>query len=206
MRREEQNIRSRNKIMLAAKREFALQGYGLSSINTICKEGDISKGVVYHYFKDKDEIFLACISETFDALTKYLREQIEGQTEYSEQLYFDARLSFFKKNPLYQSLFCSAVIFPPPHLKEAICKIKEEFDELNNAVLLKLLKKYQLREGFQLEQTLEIIRLFQDFVNAHFQIAMDSEFDMQTHEEICSRALNILLYGVVNQEVEQHVN
>lgn len=128
MKRKEKNLQSRRKILDAALREFASQGYGLSSISTICSEGDISKGILYHYFKDKDEIYLACVEECFGALTEYLQEHIASEGDQSVQVYFDARLAFFKEHPLYQRLFCDALISPPTHLKEAICKSKEAFD------------------------------------------------------------------------------
>ena len=40
--------------------EFARQGYGASSVNAVCSEQGISKGIIYHYFKTKDALYLAC--------------------------------------------------------------------------------------------------------------------------------------------------
>lgn len=57
MKREEKNLQSRQKIMDAAWKEFGEKSYAEASLNTICKEGDISKGIIYHYFKDKDELY-----------------------------------------------------------------------------------------------------------------------------------------------------
>ncbi len=39
--------------MDSALNEFSKQGYGASSINTICSAQGISKGIIYHYFKTK---------------------------------------------------------------------------------------------------------------------------------------------------------
>lgn len=69
MKREEKNQISRQRILESAAKEFAEKGYGLSSINVICAEGDISKGILYHYFKDKDELYLTCVQACFDGLT-----------------------------------------------------------------------------------------------------------------------------------------
>ncbi|MEG1301930.1 MAG: TetR/AcrR family transcriptional regulator, partial [Erysipelotrichaceae bacterium] len=76
MKRDEKNLLSRHKILDSAFKEFGEQGYGLSSINNICTEGDISKGILYHYFKDKDELYLVCIRELFDSLTKHLQNEL----------------------------------------------------------------------------------------------------------------------------------
>ena len=63
MKREEKNFISLQRILDTATQEFARQGYGLSSVNTICNSGGISKGILYHYFKDKDDVVAACAEE-----------------------------------------------------------------------------------------------------------------------------------------------
>ena len=47
MKREEKNQQMRQRIMDSALMEFSKQGYGGSSINTICAAQNISKGIVY---------------------------------------------------------------------------------------------------------------------------------------------------------------
>ena len=59
MKREEKHQQMRRRIMDSALAEFSGQGYGASSVNTICSAQGISKGIIYHYFKTKDELFLA---------------------------------------------------------------------------------------------------------------------------------------------------
>ena len=75
MKREEKNQQTRRRIMDSALAEFSKQGYGASSVNTICASQDISKGIIYHYFKSKDDLFLACIEECFSQLTEYFQRK-----------------------------------------------------------------------------------------------------------------------------------
>lgn len=199
MKREEKNRISRQKIMDSALQEFAAQGYGLSSINTICSSGAISKGALYHHFKDKDEIYLACVQECFDTLTAYLRRYAERETGDYLQGYFDARCAFFEQYPLYQRLFCDAIISPPNHLAVKIEAIKKDFDALNLSVFTELLSKVKLRSDITTQQVIEVFRLFQDFLNARYQMVPYSDFDMTQHDEIAGRALNVLLYGVIER-------
>lgn len=186
--------------MNSALQEFALQGYGQSSINTICETGNISKGVLYHYFADKDAVYLTCVQMCFDALTDHLQACLEKTDEDRIQAYFDARYDFFKENPLYQRVFCDAVISPPDHLSKQIHEIKADFDALNLSVLTELLSEVKLREDVTTGQVIEVFRLFQDFINARYQMTPNDAIDIKEHEEICSRALNILLYGAVKRE------
>ena len=64
----------------------------------------ISKGIIYHYFKDKNELYLLCVEECFREVTAYLQEHTassDGPAGKRLQDYFNARLRFFAENPLY---------------------------------------------------------------------------------------------------------
>lgn len=201
MKREEKNLQSRQKIMEAALEEFGARSYTEASMNTICKEGGVSKGIIYHYFKDKDELYLACLQECFDALTDHLRTGL-GEEEAAEvmiQRYFDSRIIFFDKYPAYLRLFCSAVITPPAHLAEEIGRIRKGFDDLNLHVLTSMLEKVSLRKDITAEEVVEEFKLYQDFVNAQYQMQTLDQVGIEEHEKRCSRTLKILLYGVVER-------
>ena len=72
MKREEKNQQTQRRIMDSALAEFAEKGHGGSSVNTICAAQGISKGIIYHYFENKDELYLACVEECFQRLTAHL--------------------------------------------------------------------------------------------------------------------------------------
>lgn len=100
MKREEKNRQTRQRIMDSALQEFARQGYGASSVNAICSAEGISKGIIYHYFETKDDLYLACVEDCFQRLTEYLREAMPraaGGTQECLELYFKPGWSFFKK-------------------------------------------------------------------------------------------------------------
>ncbi|MEG0579514.1 MAG: TetR/AcrR family transcriptional regulator, partial [Niameybacter sp.] len=71
MKREEQNEKSRNRILQAALKEYGSKNFSETSINTICKENGISKGLIYHYFENVDQLFLACVDECFTQMYEY---------------------------------------------------------------------------------------------------------------------------------------
>lgn len=202
MQREQKNSLTRRKIIDSALLEFAGKSYGEASLNTMCSDGNLSKGIIYHYFKDKDGLYLACVKECFDALTLYLSSNIP--TDCSDATaalegYFDTRIAFFMDKPLYLKLFCNAVISPPLHLLSDIAEIKSEFDTLNLSVLNKLLSYVKLRPDAANEDVVEFFREYQDFMNTRFQMRMGKDFTLEEHEAWCRRSLKILLYGVVER-------
>ena len=188
--------------MDSALAEFSAQGYGASSINTICAAQDVSKGIVYHYFETKDVLFLACVKECFQCLTEYIRENMLNDDDADNRLegYFAIRTRFFRSYPVYQRIFCEAVISPPAHLRDEIQKCKQDFDNLNIQVLERLLTPFSLRPGISKDEVIETFRQFQDFINAQYQMSDTVGEAFDAHEEKCLRALNILLYGVIERK------
>lgn len=202
MKREEKNQLSRQKILESAIKEFGDQGYGLSSINTICSAGEISKGILYHYFGDKDELYLACVRETFDKLTEALSaEELLGVKDVEEGMrrYFDVRLHFFRKNPQLHRIFCETVTSPPQQLRNEIAEIRSGFDRLNVEVFTSLLQNARLCEGTTLAEVVEIFRMYQDFAAVRYQMSAAEGTAPEKYEQICQRAVHVLLYGVIDR-------
>jgi AcrR family transcriptional regulator len=67
-RNEEQNEmikdERREQILSAALREFATRGFAATKISDIVARGRMSHGLVYHYFKSKEEL-LVSLSKRF---------------------------------------------------------------------------------------------------------------------------------------------
>ena len=104
---------------------------------------------------------------------------------------------------MYRRIFCEAVIMPPAHLESAVRQSKSGFDKLNISILNRILEPLKLRAGVSRETVVDIFLQFQDYVNAKYQTSGEREIDFRTHEEDCRRALDVLLYGVVERAAER---
>lgn len=197
MNREEKNRQTRRRIMDGALAEFAQNGYAAGSLNSICAAQGISKGIIYHYFESKDDMYLACVEECFLELTEYLRGSLphEGTVETQLEEYFSSRAEFFLSHPVYRSIFCEAVISPPAHLADGIRARKQAFDDLNVCILERLLRDLPLRSSITMADVIETFRQFQNYINA-----TSSPQDYGLRDLRCKKSLDILLYGVIDRE------
>ena len=183
--------------------EFSKQGYGASSLNNICTRQGISKGIIYHYFDTKDALFLACVEECFQRLTEYLRTEMRQETDTFDEMleeYFMVRMAFFKYHPVYQRIFCDAMITPPAHLNEDIQRIKHDFDMINRSIMEKIFEQVTLRSNITKAEIIDTFRQFQDFINVRYQMTGIGEQEFEAREKSCRKALNILLYGIVERK------
>lgn len=206
MKREEKNALSRHRILEAACREFSEKGYDGASMNLLCAENELSKGIIYHYYKDKDELYLLCAEECFQKLTEYLLAQTPAADATPEQRlngYFDARLRFFAENPMQLGIFLSVVLNPPLPLAAQLANVRAAFDAHNRATLAALLQSVPLRPGLSAAAVVDDFCMYMDFFNARFRKvlaeAATPEQALREHEERSHRQLGILLYGVLEQ-------
>lgn len=204
MKREEKNALAKQRILDAALKEFSQKGYEGASLNTVCLEEGISKGIIYHHFKDKNELYLLCVEKCFAELTEYLKitaEQMTGSAEEQLQEYFHARLCFFAEYPLYLGIFADAAFNPPSNLAQKIAELRQGFDAQNISVLTKMLESEHLREGLSVEALVEDFRMYMDYFNMRFQADISSDCSIEErlrdHEERCHRQLDIMLHGVL---------
>ena len=153
------------------------------------------------YFDTKDALLLACEEECFRRLTDFIRTRMTPEQDNPEarlEQYFDARWTFFREHPVYQRIFCEAVMTPPAHLSGEIRQRRQDFDDLNTEILEGLLSSVPLRPDISREDAAETFRQFQDFVNARCHTADAPDF--AARERSCRRTLNILLYGVIERK------
>ena len=66
----------RDAIMNAAMMEFSSKGFALASTNVIVSAAGISKGALFHYFKNKEDLFSFLCRYIFDIVVREYYEKI----------------------------------------------------------------------------------------------------------------------------------
>lgn len=64
----------REKILNAAKNAFAQKGFTAVGIREIAKEAGLNSATLYHYFKNKEEIYSELLEEIFNKIVEILKE------------------------------------------------------------------------------------------------------------------------------------
>ncbi|MFQ6613331.1 MAG: TetR/AcrR family transcriptional regulator [Fidelibacterota bacterium] len=75
----------RMSILMAAEKLFARDGYTATSLDQVAQEVEISKGTIYLYFKNKEDLFFTLIRERFETLIQKVTEKI-AETQTLEEL------------------------------------------------------------------------------------------------------------------------
>jgi len=76
----------REQIVKAATKLFSEQGYYLTTIQDIASEAGISVGLIYQYFKDKDDVLFLTLKLVLETYEKVIPAAIEGAEHPLERL------------------------------------------------------------------------------------------------------------------------
>lgn len=203
MKQEKRTELTKEKIIMAATKEFGTNGYNGASLNAICDAG-ISKGLLYHNYENKDAVYLACVKRCFETITAYLKNQQIGT---NIQKYMSARLSFFRSHEAEAHLFFEALLQPPALLREQIADIKKEFDNYNQNLYLQILSTVTLRSDVTQEDALSYFSLIQNMFNGYFSSNTREEVSftdyITAHEEGLSKLIDYMLYGIAERGIKK---
>ncbi|WP_138295515.1 TetR/AcrR family transcriptional regulator [Clostridium sp. BSD2780061688st1 E8] len=201
MKKAEKTELTREKIIAAALEEFGERGYEGATLNTICQNHDISKGLIYHNFKNKDDIYLHCVSAVLKIFMAYVKQHSTGGALAE---YMGLRYRFFSENPGLSQVFFEAVLQPPRHLVQAIRERKAEFDAFNQEIYCRALEKLTLRQGVTQQEALEYYTIVQEMFNGYFASpayeGASLSDKVQDHEAKLARILDFMLYGIARGE------
>lgn len=205
MKKEEKTRITYEKIISVSIKEFGDKGYENTSLTTLCKKYDISKGLLYHNFPSKDELYLECVSRCFKNLVEAINNFFDNSDDVKSNInsFLNCREQFFKENPYYAKIFFNVLLHPPAHLKEKIQIIKKDFDEVSKNYYKEIFKDIELRDDISVSLAVEYLINFQEMFNAYFQsknYENDNFYDViLEHELSLSKLLDIILYGITKK-------
>lgn len=153
------NMEKQTTILEYAMIEFAKHGYAKASTNAISKAANLSKGLIFHYYKSKDALFHSAIEEALDRINQTIHEQFSYQSrDLFERL---TELMTYKTllltNPDPAITFITTLALDENHeLRDQVRHVQERY---NNALFDQLfwdLDMKQYRDDFTLQEMMSI--------------------------------------------------
>ena len=197
MKKELKTQLTRERIIEAALIEFSQKGYKAFGINELCKNHKISKGILYHNFSGKSEIYLACVRESFQKAVSIIRGESGGIPSLVE--YMERRHRFFKDFPHHSHVFFEAWLTAPAEIAEDVEKEKVIFEDLNRQVSEKLLAESTLKDHISQEQALDYLTFIQQLFRSYYLAASGSEGTRSLasqYENDIQKVLHLMIYGI----------
>ncbi|WP_461201205.1 TetR/AcrR family transcriptional regulator [Anoxybacillus sp. TBDG-1] len=192
--------------------EFVEHGYDRASTDLIVSRAGISKGLLFHYFKSKKNLYLYVVHYAKELLTektmKAISElQCEDFFERMKQILL-VKQQVFMQHPNEAQLMIEVVTNPPKAVKKEIEQLLAKHEEtygkdflLQHVFLKQLLQKEQLRENICVDTVVRMMMFIVDQLsNKYLQLYKSNSFDLIQQGDMLINELedymNIIKYGV----------
>ena len=99
-RREREKLTHRRQIQKAAIKVFAEKGYHSATLEEITTEAEFSKGALYHYFKNKEDLLYSLLDDGLTEMHNILMENLNSSKSLRDEIheFIEEFLMFLKKN------------------------------------------------------------------------------------------------------------
>ncbi len=202
MTQKERIEKSRSLIINAALNEFSAFGYKDTNIEKICKKYDISKGMMYHYFRGKDDLYLECVKIVMDSLYRYLDENKlndENIDPYDEILeFYKLREKFFQNKMRERAIFEEALLHPEESLKESIDDLRKPIKKLNRTYFKTVLSKLELREGVSKDMAERYLSTLSSSFSTLLSYYAEKEDKLEGVFHSIEDLISMLIFGMAN--------
>ena len=195
----------KKRILDAAIEEFAINGYDKASTNSIVRKADISKGILFHYFESKKNLFLYIFDHCMtNLLDKYHSVKETQPKDIFERIMWISlrKIKINNEEPLMNKLVFSAITNMPESLKQ-------EITERYNSYYAKEMPRFfgdidtsKFRKDIDKQKAIELIMMCMDgisnkYLQKYKNTSVDEVFnDVEKIMDECNEYMEILKFGI----------
>ena len=195
MNQKERNKLSRARILVHASAEFAEHGYHGASVNRICENGKISKGLMYHYYKDRDDLYLACVKKCYSELTKMILQKIDNDSVTVDE-YFDRRAAFFEEYPVYYYLYLDSITNCYPHIQEQLQQCRTEYDTVTYKIFATILNNLYSDTDIDKDFASTMLAIIRSGIGSYIETKKSEAFKPADHSKLCKQIVHTVFRGL----------
>ncbi len=185
-----------DKIVKNAIGLFNQKGYDGTSISDISKASGVSKGILYHYFMNKDALYLHCVAHFMETAYAHIKSQtVAGKDVDALAMEIVNYGGFFEKYPHYTYIFLNMLNGKPDHLSKELDVYCRDFKEKNRSCFADFIQSLDLGRGVTKCDVENFLSLMQN-VGAPTISSFVSENPDENQRAIMARLIRIFLQGL----------
>lgn len=202
----------RNRIIRICVEEFAEHGYTMASTNHIIERAGISKGILFHYFGNKKNLFLYIVNHAFSFYMQKIKQlYLKPSQDLFERLAESSlvKLRMFAEDSILARFYMNAFTNPPDELKKELKDIYDiQYRESVPFVVRNDIDTGRFRKGVDPEKAFKMLLLFFQGLSTQIIELYRGRKDIP-YKEIEERAkevwdyIEIMKYGIYEKENEE---
>ena len=200
-----QTFERRDQLIDAALNEFINKNYETASLNSIIKNANLSKGVFYYHFKNKESLYLALLKDSTEKKWKYINSNMDisiyNNLDIFDQFIYQTEISikFAKEFPKYHQL---AKMFLKEKGNPIYWTALKHLESSGTDILEKMIKsayeKGDINNDYPIEFTVQLLsHLFIEFDSI---FTLDNDYNLKKVKEILEKYVSFIRNGLSPKE------
>jgi len=177
----------RNRILEAALVEFADKGYRKASTNTIVREAKVSKGLLFHYFISKKDLYIFIFEHAKNTIKNEMYAKVNfADRDVLNRFYSstEAKIEAYHKHKLFARIFEKHEAVKDEDILKATNAImfnnnKGAFEKVFNNI-----DYYLFNERINIDRSLEVMQWTIERITADWKITHNCKFTKKTLETL----------------------
>lgn len=177
----------RSRILEAALKEFAAKGYKKASTNTIVREANVSKGLLFHYFISKKDLYVFIVESALDAISQELNDGVNfADRDVIKRISTSAiiKIESYIKHPLFSQIFETVQFVEDEEIQERIGKKQQLIADETYKKLFANIDYYLFRDRLNVERCLDVVRWTVDKLGTDWQRDHKDPTQMESFDEL----------------------
>jgi TetR/AcrR family transcriptional regulator len=149
-----------DRIINAAIKEFAQKGYDNASTNEMVKEAGISKGLLFHYFKNKKQLFFFLFDYCYNLVAEEFYKKVDlDETDFFKRIRqaVQIKMDLQTKYPEILTFIQEAFMQDSPEIKDEFDKKKQELNAVNIGIIYDGIDLSKFRDDVDVQKILKVI-------------------------------------------------
>jgi AcrR family transcriptional regulator len=161
---DKKSLPSKEKILLAAQKEFAARGFAGARMEAIARRAGSNKAMLYYYFSSKESLYRTILGRVLSGIFSEIGRFVAEQTTPADFLekFPEIYVRFIARNPDLPRILVFDLIHNPENVKAAMAEISHSH-AVYKPVLLAQIKRWHeqglISEGDPLHFMMNIIAL-----------------------------------------------
>lgn len=181
----------RKRIIDVCIEEFSLNGYKNASTNSIVKNAEISKGILFHYFGNKKRLYLYVLNYVVELLTKVIYGRMDNlSTDFFERVMQIGiiKMQAAHEYPSEYKFVIDAVAHTDEELEQEVQAVYGKMLSQGMPILFKDIDTSNFRKDMNKEKALEVIMFIVEGISNKYSRA----FRNKSTDEIMSNMEDLI--------------
>lgn len=195
--------KKKEKIINAFLYELSENGYAKLNTNKICERAGVSKGLLFHHYKSKNNLFITVSKNFLNMLYDYLVSFDVSNLDFYTAIntYTQDKLHFFTENPQYIKLFTMLFFDLPKEFSDALNHNIQQVTTVFRDKIFVLLEKLNLNNNVNIIYVVDLIFAIHYLIGKkHKTNALENKLKENIIEDMINdftNYFNIILKGII---------